>query len=91
MTIVGAPGSLVWFWVGPTTFTGPVNEFNYVLNLNIEGGVIATETTAGPASSRCSADRGFPVARGRLPSGRRPFDFLVNAPTELHCSASRPS
>jgi hypothetical protein len=42
MTIVGAPGSTIWFWVGPTTFTGPVNEYNYVLDLNI-GGVIATE------------------------------------------------
>jgi hypothetical protein len=42
MTIVGAPGSLVWFWVGPTTFSGPVNEFNYVLNLNI-GDPIAVE------------------------------------------------
>jgi len=42
MTIVGAPGSLVWFWVGPTTFSGPVNEFNYLLNLNI-GDPIAVE------------------------------------------------
>ncbi len=44
MTIVGPTGSLVWFWVGPTTFTGPVNEYNYVLNLNIPGEIIATET-----------------------------------------------
>lgn len=36
MTIVGAPGSLVWFWVGPTTFTGPVNEYNYILHLNLD-------------------------------------------------------
>jgi len=43
MTIVGAPGSTIWFWVGPTAFSGPVNEFNYLLNLNLEGGVIATE------------------------------------------------
>jgi hypothetical protein len=43
MSIVGAPGSLVWFWVGPTTFTGPVNEYNYVLNLNIPGEIVATE------------------------------------------------
>jgi hypothetical protein len=42
MTIVGAPGSLVWFWIGPTTFSGPVNEYHYVLHLNIEGEV-ATE------------------------------------------------
>jgi hypothetical protein len=38
MTIVGAPGSTVWFWVGPTTFTGPVNEYNYVLHNNMPGG-----------------------------------------------------
>ena len=31
MVIPGAPGSTVWFWVGPTTFTGPVNEYDYVL------------------------------------------------------------
>ncbi len=30
MFILGAPGSTVWFWIGPTTFTGPVNEYNYV-------------------------------------------------------------
>jgi hypothetical protein len=36
MTITGEPGSLVWFWVGPTTFTGPVNEYNYILYLNLE-------------------------------------------------------
>jgi len=43
MTITGAPGSLVWFWVGPTTFTGPVNEYNYILHLNLEEPV-PTET-----------------------------------------------
>ncbi len=41
ITIVGAPGSTVWFWVGPTTFTGPVNEYTYVLNLNL---VVPTES-----------------------------------------------
>jgi hypothetical protein len=41
MTIVGAPGSLIWFWVGPTTFSGPVNEYNYVLFSNL--GPIAVE------------------------------------------------
>lgn len=41
MTIVGAPGSDVWFWVGPTAFNGPVNEFNYVLHLNL--GPVAVE------------------------------------------------
>jgi hypothetical protein len=33
MTISGAPGSTVWFWVGPTTFTGPVYEYTYVLDI----------------------------------------------------------
>ena len=42
MTIIGEPGSLVWFWAGPTTFTGPVHEYNYVLELSING-PIATE------------------------------------------------
>jgi hypothetical protein len=41
MTIAGAPGSTVWFWVGPTTFEGPVNEYDYVIYTNL--GVIATE------------------------------------------------
>ena len=35
LTILGAPGSLVWLWVGPTTFDGPVNEYNYILELDI--------------------------------------------------------
>ncbi len=39
MTIVGAPGSLVWFWVGPTTFTGPANEYHYILHLNLDAPV----------------------------------------------------
>jgi hypothetical protein len=42
MVIPGAPGSTIWFWVGPTTFTGPVNEYDYVLFSNLEG-TIATE------------------------------------------------
>jgi len=38
MTIVGAAGSDVWFWVGPTTFgEGTAFEYNYVLMSNIEG------------------------------------------------------
>ena len=45
MTITGEPGSLVWFWVGPTTFTGPVNEYNYILYLNLEDPV-QTETNS---------------------------------------------
>ncbi len=40
MFIVGAPGSLVWLWVGPTTFTGPVNEYHYVIQMYIP---LATE------------------------------------------------
>ena len=42
MVIPGAVGSTIWFWVGPTTFTGPVNEYDYVLFSNLEG-TIATE------------------------------------------------
>jgi hypothetical protein len=44
MVIPGAPGSTVWFWVGPTTYTGPVNEFNYVLYTNLTCGGIAVES-----------------------------------------------
>jgi len=35
MTVTGNEGDLVWFWVGPQTFTGPVNEYEYVLLLNL--------------------------------------------------------
>ena len=35
MTIIGEPGSIVWFWVGPTSFESPdgsdVYEYTYVL------------------------------------------------------------
>ncbi len=38
MTITGEPGSLIWFWVGPTTYgEGVVFEYDYVLNLDISG------------------------------------------------------
>jgi hypothetical protein len=36
MTIMGEPGAQIWLWVSPTTFSGPVNEYRYILNLNIE-------------------------------------------------------
>ncbi|MEZ4388091.1 MAG: hypothetical protein R3D98_11045 [Candidatus Krumholzibacteriia bacterium] len=39
MTIPGAPGSTVWFWVGPTTFDGPTGEYLYVLWSNLEPAV----------------------------------------------------
>ena len=42
ITIPGTAGETIWFWVGATTFSGPVNEYNYVLYTNLEGGV-ATE------------------------------------------------
>jgi hypothetical protein len=46
MTINGAPGSLIWFWVGATTFNAPScfdgNEYDYVLFLNLDDPV-ATE------------------------------------------------
>ena len=36
MTIVGDPGSTVWFWTGPTTFgEGVVEEYDYILFSNI--------------------------------------------------------
>jgi hypothetical protein len=44
MTISGAPGSTVWFWVGPTTFEGPVNEYNYVVYSNLPMDPVATES-----------------------------------------------
>ena len=36
LTIPGDPGSTIWFWVGPTEFQGPVNEYDYYLILNLE-------------------------------------------------------
>jgi hypothetical protein len=39
MTITGAAGSLVWFWVGPQTFDG-TGEYDYVLVTNL---IIPTE------------------------------------------------
>lgn len=41
MTITGPAGVDIWFWVGPTTFDGPVNECNYVVYSNL--GPVATE------------------------------------------------
>ncbi len=46
MVITGAPGSEIWFWVGPTTFGSPdgsdVYEYDYALQSNL--GPIATES-----------------------------------------------
>lgn len=33
--IPGQPGDVVWFWVGPTTFEGPVDEYDYVIMMNM--------------------------------------------------------
>jgi len=41
MIIPGEPGSVVWFWVGPTNFDGE-GEYDYVLYLNLDD-PIATE------------------------------------------------
>ena len=41
LTIPFDPGSTMWLWVGPTTFEGPVNEYDYTLF--IPAG-LATET-----------------------------------------------
>jgi hypothetical protein len=35
MTIVGQPGETVWLFITPTTFEGPVNEYNYVVETNL--------------------------------------------------------
>jgi len=42
MVIYGAPGTTVWFWVGPTTYSGPVNEYHYSLYFDF-GPCLATE------------------------------------------------
>jgi hypothetical protein len=47
MVIDGAPGSTVWFWIGSTTFEGPVNEYDYVLYTNL--GAVATESSSWSA------------------------------------------
>lgn len=31
--ITGEPWSVTWLWVGPTTFTGPVDEYRYLLDV----------------------------------------------------------
>ncbi len=44
MIVTGTPGSTVWFWVGPTTFSSPdgsdVFEYDYLINVS---GTVATE------------------------------------------------
>jgi len=35
MTIYGSPGDIVWFCVAPTVFDGPVNEYDYVIFMNM--------------------------------------------------------
>ncbi|MBD3220616.1 hypothetical protein GF314_05195 [bacterium] len=51
LTIAGAPGDVVWFWVGPDTFTAPdgqdVYEFGYVLHTNL--GPVAVENRSWTA------------------------------------------
>ncbi len=39
LTIAAEPVSLVWLWVGSTTYSGPVQEYDYVLSLNPEAPV----------------------------------------------------
>jgi len=44
ITITGAAGSDVWFWVGPTVYgEGIAEEYDYVLHANIDGGCTAVE------------------------------------------------
>jgi hypothetical protein len=31
--VTGEPGTTVWLWVGPTTYTGPWPEYDYILHL----------------------------------------------------------
>lgn len=49
MTIDGEPGSLVWFWVGPTVFEQPYyfdrSEYRYVLHLNLDEPVASDQRT----------------------------------------------
>jgi hypothetical protein len=40
MTIVGQPGETFWLFIIPTSFEGPVNEYNYVIESNL--GTVAT-------------------------------------------------
>ena len=48
ISIVGAPGSVVWLWVGPTDFYAPdgsdLFEYDYVLHTNV--GTVATQETS---------------------------------------------
>jgi hypothetical protein len=48
MTIQGAPGDIIWLWVGSSTFTGPVNEYPYLCTFTglEEGTTIATESVS---------------------------------------------
>ncbi|MEZ4388872.1 MAG: hypothetical protein R3D98_15110 [Candidatus Krumholzibacteriia bacterium] len=46
MTIAGAAGSTVWFWVGPTTFDGS-GEYNYVLFSNLGGVAVENHSWTG--------------------------------------------
>ena len=46
--IAGEPGSTIWFWVGPTVYDGPVNEYDYVLYTNLQPPV-ATRTRSWSA------------------------------------------
>jgi len=44
ITIPVSAGQEVWLWIGPTTFTGPVTEYNYSMYVtNNEFSVIGTE------------------------------------------------
>ena len=36
LTIPGEPGSVVWFWVGPTVFGEPTGEYLYALETNLD-------------------------------------------------------
>jgi len=48
LTMSGAPGDTIWFWVGPTTFSAPgpvdVFEFSYLLETNLETVVSPSRT-----------------------------------------------
>ncbi|MCP4291639.1 MAG: hypothetical protein GY780_07365 [bacterium] len=44
LSLQGTPGDLLWLWVGPSEFSGPVNEYNYLCTFTgLFPGTTATE------------------------------------------------
>jgi len=49
MTIYGQPGDVVWFCVAPPGFDGPVNEYDYVISMNMWEPAVRSETQSWSA------------------------------------------